>query len=380
VKTPVKKSSSELLFEIGCEEIPAGMLPKAEDDLRLNIEKLLAAEDLSKEATVETFSTPRRLAAWVRGLPLKQADVEFEVTGPPKSVAYDAVGAPTRAALSFAEKQRVHVSSLYLVQTPKGEYLAAKQSKVGRATEQILTAILPRAVHDLTWPRSMTWTGLGGPRFIRPIRWVVAVFDGKPLKVEVGGIAAGNSTRGHRFLGSSAVRVSGFQDYEKKLQANGVIVRPARRQEKIGRELEGFAKRGGYRIHEDAGLRTQVTHLNEYPTVIQGDFDPAFLDLPDEILVTVMRDHQKYFAVEKKSGELAAQFLAVINTDKDAKGIIRAGHERVLRARFADARFFWESDQKCRLANYLPKFEQVAYESRLARSRQKLERVLEVAR
>ena len=375
-----KKTPAELLFEIGCEEIPAGMLPKAEEDLRVNIEKLLAAEDLSKEATVETFSTPRRLTAWVRGLPYKQADVEFEVTGPPKTVAYDAVGAPTRAALSFAEKQRIHVSSLYLAQTPKGEYLAAKQVKAGRATEQILTAILPRAVHDLTWPRSMTWTGLSGPRFIRPIRWVVAVFGGKPLKVEVGGMAAGNSTRGHRFLGSPAIRVSNFQDYEKKLQTNGVIIRPSRRQEKIGKELEGFAKRGGYRIHEDSGLRTLVTHLNEYPTVIQGDFDPAFLNLPDEILVTVMRDHQKYFAVEKKNGELAAQFLAVINTDKDAKGIIRAGHERVLRARFADARFFWESDQKCRLADYLPKLERVTYESRLGSYRDKVERVRDVAR
>jgi glycyl-tRNA synthetase beta chain len=380
MKAPGKRASSELLFEIGCEEIPAGMLPKAEEDLRINIEKLLAAEDLSKEATVETFSTPRRLTVWVRGLPFKQADVEFEVTGPPKSVAYDTVGAPTRAALSFAEKQRVHVNSLYLVQTPKGEYLATKQVKAGRATEQILTAILPRAVHDLTWPRSMTWTGLSGPRFIRPIRWVVAVFDGKPLKVEVGGIAAGNSSRGHRFLGSAAIRVSNFQDYEKKLQANGVIVRPVKRQEKIGGELEGFAKRGGYRIHEDSGLRTLVTHLNEYPTVIQGNFDPAFLDLPDEILVTVMRDHQKYFAVEKKNGELAAQFLAVINTDKDAKGIIQAGHERVLRARFADARFFWESDQKCRLADYLPKLERVTYESRLGSYRDKVERVRDIAR
>jgi glycyl-tRNA synthetase beta chain len=380
MKAQAKGSAAELLFELGCEEIPAGMLPKAEEDLRVNIEKLLAAEDLSKAATVETFSTPRRLTAWVRGLPLKQSDVEFEVTGPPKSVAYDAVGAPTRAALSFAEKQRVHVSSLYLVQTPRGEYLAAKQVKVGRTTEQILATILPRAVHDLTWPRSMTWTGLSGPRFIRPIRWVVAVFDGKPLKVELGGVAAGNSTRGHRFLGSAAIRVGDFQDYEKKLQANGVIVRSARRQEKIGKELEGFAKRSGLRIHEDSGLRTLVTHLNECPTVIQGDFDPAFLDLPDEILVTVMRDHQKYFAVEKKNGELAAQFLAVINTDKDAKGIIRAGHERVLRARFADARFFWEADQKCRLADYLPKLERVTYESRLGSYCDKVERVRDIAR
>lgn len=370
----------ELLFEIGCEEIPAGMLPKAEEELRGSLEKLLAAENLSEGVTVESFGGPRRLTAWVRGLRFKQPDVEYEVTGPPKAVAYDTVGAPTRAALSFAEKQRVHVNALYVTQTAKGEYLAAKQIKIGRTAEQILTGILPRTVHDLAWPRSMTWTGLEGPRFIRPIRWVVAVLDAKPLNLAVAGIAAGNVTRGHRFLGAKAIRVTSFADYEKKLSSNGVIIRSARRRDKITKELEAFSKKGNYRVHEDAELRNLVAYLNEFPSVIQGDFDPAFLNLPDEILITVMRDQQKYFAVGKKNGELAPHFLAVINTDKDAKGIIRAGHERVLRARFADARFFWESDQKCRLADYLPKLERVIYESRLGSYRDKVERVRTIAR
>src|SRR5467141_848629 len=295
------------------------MLPKAEEELRVNIAKLLSAESLGEGVTVETYSAPRRLTAWVRGLLAKQPDVEIEVTGPPKSVAYDGVGAPTRAALSFAEKQGVHVSGLYLVQTSKGEYLAAKQIKLGRTAEQILTAILPRAVHDLAWPKSMTWTGLDGARFIRPIRWIVAVLDGKPLKLSVAGIASGRTTRGHRFLGSSAIPVSNFLHYEKKLQQNGVIVRPARREEKIAAELDAHAKRGNYRIHENASLRKLVAYLNEYPTVVQGSFDPAFLSLPDEILVTVTLDHQKYFAVEKKNGELAPHFLAVINVAKDCK-------------------------------------------------------------
>src|SRR3989454_5405543 len=281
MKDAAKEKRVELLFEVGCEEIPAGMLPKAEEELRANIEKLLTAENLFDGVSVETFSAPRRLTAWVRGLLSKQADVETEVTGPPKSVAYDSVGAPTRAALSFAEKQRVHVNDLHLVQTPKGEYLAAKQIKSGRTAEQILTAVLPRTVHDLTWPRSMTWTGLGGPRFIRPIRWVVAILDGKPLKLTITGLTAGNVTRGHRFLGSNAIRVTSFADYEKKLHSNGVILRAARRQEKIAKELEGLAKRGNYRVHEDPELQKLVTYLNEYPTVIQGDFDPAFLNLPD---------------------------------------------------------------------------------------------------
>src|SRR5216684_390435 len=379
IATPEEKRV-ELLFEVGCEEIPAGMLPKAEEELRTNIEKLLTAENLLGGVTVETFSAPRRLTAWVRGLLAKQADVETEVTGPPKSVAYDSVGAPTRAALSFAEKQGVHVSDLYLVQTPKGEYLAAKQIKLGRTAAQILTTILPRAVHDLTWPRSMTWTGLEGARFIRPIRWVVAVLEGKPLKLSVAGIPAGDTTRGHRFLGSSAIRVKSFAGYEKRLHSNGVIVRPAERQEKIDRELAAHAKRSGLDIHEDAALRKLVIYLNEFPTVIQGDFDPAFLNLPDEILVTVMRDHQKYFAVEKRNGELSPHFLAVINLAKDGKGLVRAGHERVLKARFADAQFFWESDQKCRLADYLPKLERVTYESRLGSYRDKVERIRALSR
>ncbi len=380
MKPAPKDKRVELLFEIGCEEIPAGMLPKAEEELRTNIEKLLAAESLSEGVTVETFSAPRRLTAWVRGLPAKQSDVESEVTGPPKSVAFDSVGAPTRAAQSFAEKQHVHVNDLYLIQTPKGEYLAAKQIKLGKTAEQILTAILPRAVHDLTWPRSMTWTGLDGPRFIRPIRWVVAVLDGKPLKFSIAGLPAGDTTRGHRFIGSNSIRVRNFADYEKKLHSNGAIIRPSRRREKIENELNAHAKRGSFRVHEDADLRRLVTYLNEFPTVIQGDFDAAFLALPDEILITVMRDHQKYFAVEKKNGELAPHFLAVINIAKDSKGLIRAGHERVLRARFADAQFFWQSDQKCRLADYLPKLERVTYESRLGSYRDKVERVRAIAR
>ncbi|HXL23003.1 MAG TPA: glycine--tRNA ligase subunit beta [Candidatus Dormibacteraeota bacterium] len=370
----------DLLFEIGAEEIPAGMLPRAEEDLRLSLEKLLAAENLAEGTTVESFATPRRLVAHVRGLLSKQEDVVNEVTGPPKSVAYDSVGAPTRAAVSFAEKQGLALHEVFIVQTPKGEYLAARQTKRGRTTDHILSEILPRIVHDLYWPKTMTWTGLDGARFIRPIRWIVALLDGKTLKFSYAGVPASNTTRGHRFLGAAEIRVQGFADYAKKLAANGVLVRPEERRAKIERELAGHAKKGGYRVHEDAGLLKLVTYLNEFPAVIAGDFDPAFLALPDEILITVMRGHQKYFAVEKRNGELAPHFLAVINLAKDAKGLVRSGHERVLRARFADAQFFWQSDQKCRLADYLPKLEKVTYESRLGSYRDKVERMRAIAR
>src|SRR5690349_5869724 len=196
---PKPEPRVELLFEIGCEEIPAGMLPRAEEQLKSDFEKLLAAESLAAGVEVGSFSTPRRLTLWASGLPPRQADVINEVTGPPKSVAYDAVGAPTRAAVSFAEKQGIALHDVYFVQTPKGEYLAAKQVKRGRTGEQILCEILPRVIHDLYWPKTMTWTGLDGARFIRPIRWLVAMFDGKPLKFSFAGLTAGAETSGHRF-------------------------------------------------------------------------------------------------------------------------------------------------------------------------------------
>ncbi len=370
----------ELLFEIGAEEIPAGMLPRAEDELKVIIEKLLATENLTQGLTVETFAGPRRLVAWVRGLPAKQEDLVSEVTGPPKSVAYDAQGQPTRAAVSFAEKQGIRLVDVYPIQTPKGEYLAAKHTKRGRTAEQILAELLPRAIHDLTWPRTMTWTGLDGARFIRPIRWIVATLNGKPFHFTFGGIPAGNVTRGHRFLGSSAITVTTFADYEKKLRANGVIVKPADRRAKIEKELSAATKRNGYKLHHDPELLKLVVYLNEFPSVLEGSFDEKFLSLPDEILITVMRDHQKYFALERKNGELAPNFLAVINLAKDTKGLVAAGHERVLRARFADAQFFWASDQKCRLADYLPKLAKVTYESRLGSYADKVERIRDISR
>ncbi|MCZ7383787.1 MAG: glycine--tRNA ligase subunit beta, partial [Candidatus Methanoperedens sp.] len=303
---------AELLFEIGCEEIPAGMLPRAEVELRALLEKTLEAENLLEGASVAAYAAPRRLTGLVYGLRVKQADAVKEVTGPPKSVAYDSVGAPTRAAVSFAEKQGIPLHKIQFVSTPKGEYLAARQVIPGRSAEKILAEFLPRVIHDLSWPRSMTWTGLSGVRFIRPIRWIVAVFDGKPLRFSYGDVSSGDRTQGHRFLGRPNLQVKNFRDYEAKLRANGVLLRPEARRAKIEKEIAALIRKSGGRLHEDPELLHLVTYLNECPSVLQGDFDPAFLDLPDEILGTVMRGHQKYFAVEKRNGELAPHFLAVI--------------------------------------------------------------------
>jgi glycyl-tRNA synthetase beta chain len=371
---------AELLLEIGCEEIPAGMIAKAAGELQVLLEKYLATESLLGGSTVESFGAPRRLVAAVPGILLKQQDSSNEITGPPKSVAFDNVGKPTKAAESFASKQGVPLDKLYLVTTPRGEYLAARHSIPGRTAAALLSDILPRVIQEISWPRTMHWAGADGPRFIRPIRWIVALLGGKPIRFSFAGLAAGNHSSGHRFLGAAIIPVRGLRDYERKLRANFVLVRPEERRRKIEREIADWMKRTNLRLHEDAGLLEEVTYLNEFPSVILGNFDASFLDLPGEILITVMRGHQKYFAVEKKSGELAPHFLAVINHGRDVGGLIAAGHERVLKARFADARFFWESDQKCRLADYLPKLASVTYESRLGSYKDKVERMRAIAR
>jgi glycyl-tRNA synthetase beta chain len=378
------KGRGDLLFEIGCEEIPAGMIAKACPDLKALLEKYFLTNALldegSSSGSIETFGAPRRLVAIAKNLRLKQEDVIREITGPPKAIAFDNVGEPTRAAMSFAEKQGMSVSKLSIIQTPKGEYLGAKQSVKGKSASEILATVLPQVIQEISWPRSMHWTGIEKARFIRPVRWIVALLDGKVVPFSFADVQAGSHTSGHRFLGSSKIALNGPEDYEPKLKKNFVLCRPEARLKKIEAEIRAITAKKNLRPHEDAGLLEMVTYLNEYPSVIIGDFDPAYLSLPDEILITVMRDHQKYFGLESKGGELAPHFLAVINLPSDPKGLVRAGHERVLRARFADAQFFWETDQKTRLADQLPKLKAVTYESRLGSYADKVERMRGLAR
>jgi len=380
----MKKTRGDLLVEIGCEEIPAGMLALAAAEFKALLEKYLPAhrliDPIADKSRLETFAAPRRIAAACSSVLLRQADEVREIVGPPRSVAYDTVGAPTRAATSFAEKQGVALEKLYLVDTPRGECLAAKKITHGRAAQDILAEVLPQAISQIPWPRTMYWTGIAGLHFIRPVRWIVALLDGKVVRFELAGISAGNLTAGHRFRGKSKIALRGPKDYAPRLRANFVLARPDDRRKKIESELDRLAKREGAKLHLDAALLDAVVYLNEYPTVIAGKFDASFLDLPREILTTVMRDHQKYFALDRRDGSLAPGFLAVINLDRDRAGLIRAGHERVLRARFSDARFFWEADQKCRLADNLPKLAQVTFQEKLGSYAQKVERVRTLAR
>jgi len=374
------KKSADFLLEIGCEEIPAGMIAKACDEFKAILEKYLSTAGLMNEENIEVMGSPRRIAARCKALLQRQPDSEREVTGPPKSVAYDNVGQPTRAAVSFAEKQGVPLAKVYTVATQRGEYIAAKLVTIGRPAEAILAEILPRAVAEIAWPRAMYWTTKDGMRFIRPIRWIVALLDGKVLRIEIAGVRAGRESVGHRFLGKAAIPIRNSSGYESALRKNFVLVRPEARRKKIDSELAKLAGKNHLRIHDDPALADLVVYLNEYPSAIIGSFDANYLELPDEILITVMRGHQKYFALRSRDGRLAPHFLAVINLDRDAKGLVRAGHERVLRARFADARFFWESDQKCRLADYLPKLAHVTYESRLGSYADKVERMRHLSR
>jgi glycyl-tRNA synthetase beta chain len=383
-RKPASTATSDLLFEIGCEEIPAGMIEKAAKELKAILVKSLLAANLVDEPTVEekiqAFGAPRRLTLIAREIRLRQEDLEREIIGPPKSVAFDNLGEPTRAAMSFAEKQGIPVSKLSIVNTPKGEYVAAKQVVVGKPATEILATVLPQAIQQISWPRSMYWTTADSPRFIRPIRWIVAICDSKVVSFSFAGVRAGNHTEGHRFLGKKSIPLGGPDDYEQKLKKNFVLCRPEARRNKIEVEIHSLAGRKQLRAHADPELLNLVTYLNEYPSVIMGDFDSSFLALPEEILITVMRDHQKYFGLETRNGELAPHFLAVINLPGDKKGIVRAGHERVLRARFADAQFFWETDLKHPLGDYLPKLAAVTYESRLGSYGNKVERMRVLAR
>ena len=374
------KARAELLFEIGAEEIPAGMIAKAASELKQILEKHLETNRLAKPGSVETFGAPRRLVAIVREVTLRQDDVVQEILGPPKSVAFDNVGAPTRAAQSFAEKQGISLEKVEVVKTPKGEYLSVKKIIAGKFAKDILAEVLPLAIHELSFPRSMYWTTASDLRFIRPIRWIVALLDGKVVPFTIAGVKSGGATAGHRFLGKARIPVSGPKDYVEKLRKNFVLVRPEERRKKIEKEVQALLAKKGMRAHADPGLVELVTYLNEYPSAILGDFESGYLNLPEEILITVMRDHQKYFAIENKRGGIEPHFIAIINLDRDRQGLVRGGHERVLRARFADARFFWESDQKKRLAEHLPRLKQVTYESRLGSYFDKVERMRTLAR
>ncbi|PYX48348.1 MAG: glycine--tRNA ligase subunit beta [Acidobacteria bacterium] len=353
----------DFLLEIGCEEIPARMIDAASEDLRSRVAALLKRERLS-DGEVTNFDTPRRLAVMVSGIATSQADVVEQVTGPSVNVAYKD-GQPTPAAQAFAKKSGINVAQLEKISTPKGDYIAARVTKKGRSAAEILAEGLPKELSTIYWPKNMYWQK-PNERFVRPVRWLVALLDEETIPLEFEGIRAGKNSRGHRILAGGAVSIPrAGSDYVECLRAAKVLGR-GEREHQIRRALDAATRTiPGARWREDKALLDTVVNLTEFPSAILGRFDPQFLALPEEVLVTVMRDHQKYFAVEDAHGKLAPHFLAVLNTDSDPQGLIRHGNERVLRARFNDARFFWQTDQKKSLLERLDSLKHVTFQKDL---------------
>jgi glycyl-tRNA synthetase beta chain len=375
---------ADFLLEIGLDEIPARMIAGAEAELGKRVCDLLTRERLlGANAKVTTYSTPRRLAALVEDLLAAQADAEEKLTGPSWSVAFKD-GAPTKAAEAFAKKAGVAVAALEKVTNAKGEYVGATVKRQGRETAELLAAELPKEVLSLYWAKNMYWRAGKPERFVRPVRWVVALLDAAIVPVEIAGIAAGDTSRGHRVLhGEQAVVLGSPRSYAETMRKAFVAVDVAERRQSIRKALDAATRTvAGARWREDAELIETVVHLTEWPSVVLGTFETEYLALPEEVLVTVMRDHQKYFAVEAADGKLAPHFLAVLNTQVDAEGeeIIRHGNARVLRARFKDARFFWEVDQKTPLVDRVESLKNVTFQKELGSYFWKTEANLAVTR
>jgi glycyl-tRNA synthetase beta chain len=370
-------SGLPFLLEIGTEEIPDWMIPPALGELRTLFEGLLEANGLTA-AGLRVDGTPRRLVLQAEGLPLRQADAEELVLGPPKAAAYKD-GEPTGAALGFARKLGVPVTALETQATPKGEYVCYRKKVAGRETREILAAALPELILKIYFPKTMYWTGKGGPRFIRPIRWIVALLGEQVVAFELAGVKAGRTTNGHRLLGAANVAVA-WGNYEQVLKENFVLVSAEQRKQRIEEEIGKLLEGTGLRLKPDPGLLETLVYVTEYPRPILGSFDAEFLALPEEVLITVMRRHQKYLSVEDAEGRLAPHFIAVMNTNADPDGLVRQGNERVLRARFSDARFFWRVDQRRKLGERLEDLAHVTYQAKLGSYLGKTKRVVRLAR
>jgi glycyl-tRNA synthetase beta chain len=426
------KITVPLLLEVGCEEIPARFLPDAEKGLGERVQaalaeaRLLPATDASgetevgplREAPLQTYSTPRRLVVHVPALLAQQPDKVEEILGPPVRVAFTGspdsvaasasptgigasaspvnigasaspanvsvpIGSYSRAAVSFAQKNSARLEDLTRTTTPKGEYLALRKTIQGRSALEVLPEILPATILGLNFPKSMYWLQKSDPRFVRPIRWVLAVLgEGKQaetVKFEILGVKSGDFTFGHRVHSKGRMTAKGFGDYRTKLRRGYVEFDGENRRQTVQAESNVLLE-SSLKIIDDLDLEEWVVNSTEWPSAIRGGFDERFLYLPPEILITVMRGHQKYFAVENLEGKLEPHFIAILNVDSDERGLIRRGHERVLQARFRDAEFFWDADQRTPLRERLARLEKVTYQAELGSYAGKVRRMQDIAR
>lgn len=352
-----------LLLEIGAEEIPDWMLAGALQYLGNAVAELAKQQQLGTPS-VRTDATPRRLVVRAEGISERQADSEERVWGPARS-------APAAAIAGFAKKQGVTPEQLELLSDGKAEKFSLVRKISGRSASEIFAEALPQLILKTPFPKTMYWTGKGGARFIRPIRWLVALLGGQVVPFQVAGVQAANESSGHRKLGAARFPVT-YENFEDRLRDNFVILSAEERKRRI--------RAAPVKYKCDNALLDTLVNLTEYPTPIAGTFDEEFLELPKEVLSMVMRHHQKYFSVEDDRGNLAARFVAVTNTDGDPEGLIQLGNERVLRARFNDARFFWQADQKKKLADRVDDLASVTFQAKLGTYLDKTNRIGELAR
>ena len=366
---------AELLLEILAEEIPAGVLPQAREELLRQVAE--AIEEARLGGTLAVHSTSRRLILFGRDVAPHQPDLEVEAVGPSVAAAYGEDGAPTRAAEGFARAQGVAVSDLKVVTLPKGAYVSAKKTIPGRPAPEVIAELLPPIVTKMTFPRMMRW-GDGKPLWVRPVHSVLALFDGMVIPFSLFGVESGRTTYGHRILSPGRIITSGVDDYLAKLRA--AFVEPdleVRRRVLAERALTLAQEVGGEPASDEALLDT-MSHLVEWPGMVRGAFDESYLDLPEEILVTSMREHQKTLPV-RRDGRLAPYFLAVADQASDPKGLIARGNEWVINARFADARFFWDDDGKVRLEDRLARLGSLGFQEKLGDYLRKTGRIQELS-
>ncbi len=364
---------ADALLEIGTEELPARDLSLAVEQIRELAPDLLAQARLRYES-LYVAGTPRRLVLYIRNLASCQEEEEMVVKGPPASAAFDPEGKPTRAAIAFAEKQGVRVEDLQIREYEDKRYVVAVVRKKGEATPSVLAELFPRLISSLRFPLTMRWNE-SGVRFSRPIRWIVALFGARVVSFEYAGVRSGRTTRGLRPEGSPAIEIPRAEDYFRAMEEAGIVVDLEKRREEIRRQAAELASEVGGLIPDDPALLEEVTNLVEKPTALRGSFDPAFLRLPQEVLITVMKKHQRYFPVLSQEGKLLPYFIAVRNGDTRHLDIVRRGNEEVLRARFSDADYFIATDLKKPLEEYLPKLGGLTFQERLGSMLDKVSRL-----
>ena len=351
-----------LLLEIGVEELPSRFGQTTLDQIENNLSKLLKEERINFD-NIEKYATPRRLTFVIKNLANKATDLEEEVKGPAKKIAVDADGNFTKPALGFMKSKGLDPENVYFKQLGNAEYLFGTIKQEGKHTSEVLKTIVPEAIKNVTFPKAMRWGGKN-MRFARPIRWMVALLNNEVLDIDLEGIKSSNITRGHRFLGEKEFEVNSVEEYFEKLDKNFVVLDQHKRKEMIREQAIEVAKSLGGEVELDEDLLEEITFLVEYPTAFYGEFDEEYVKLPKEVVTTPMKEHQRYFPV-LKDGKLLPNFIAVRNGDSNRIDLVKAGNEKVLRARLADALFFYHEDTKKPLESFVDKLQTVVFQAKL---------------